>query len=330
VTAREINSADADIVNLHWTGSGMLSVYTISRIKKPIVWTLHDMWAFSGAEHYDAGSQRAKLGYFKRTRPEGDRGLDIDKASWRMKSWLWRRSIAIASPSEWLASEARHSALFSGATVEVVPNAIDTKVWVYREKEISRALLNLPESGPIVLFGAQGGTKDPRKGFDLLSFALSQVDEAMPKATLAVLGESGKGAEQGDSSKIVYLGELEDELTLQLVYSAADVLVIPSRQENFPNMALEALSCGTPIVAFNVGGLSDIVSHKVNGYLADSFDVNQLADGILWACGKRNSQDFRDICRESVASRFENERIGARYREFYRQVLSEESPLASS
>jgi glycosyltransferase involved in cell wall biosynthesis len=323
ITAREINCTDADIVNLHWTGSGMLSVYTISKIRKPIVWTLHDMWAFSGAEHYDSGSDRFVRGYHKGSRTHGDKGLDIDEFTWRLKRWLWKTPIAVASPSNWLATSARKSALFSKSRIRVVPNAIDTKAWVYRDQKLSRSILNIKDSGPVILFGALGGTKDSRKGFDLLSTALTKIAETVPNATLAVLGESGLDTNSKQSSNTVFLGELRDEVTLQLAYSAADAVVIPSRQENLPNVALEALSCGTPVVAFNIGGMSDVIAHRHNGFLADAFDVSQLADGIEWACKQGGMTQFRDQCRASLIERYDSESVGPAYKRYYDEVLGD-------
>jgi glycosyltransferase involved in cell wall biosynthesis len=277
----KFNNSDVDLVHLHWINHEMLSVGDISRIKKPIVWTLHDMWAFCGAEHY-TDDFRWRDGYFKSNRPVYEGGIDLNRLIWKHKLKKWDRPINIVTPSNWLAKLAKESVLMKDWPVTVIPNAIDTNIWRPIDKNIARKLLNLPIDIPLLSFGAMGGSADPRKGFDLLLGALKLLKEKHVDTELIIFGQLEAESPVDLGFKTHYLGHLYDDITLTLLYSAIDVLLIPSRSDNLPNTGLEAHACGTPLVCFKVGGLEDIVQHKKTGYLAKPFDIEDFANGIKW------------------------------------------------
>jgi glycosyltransferase involved in cell wall biosynthesis len=293
-----INASDADIVHLHWVQGEMLSVADIGRIKKPLVWTLHDMWAFCGAEHYTT-DHRWREGYRRDNRPSHESGFDLNRWVWARKRKHWQRPIHIVTPSNWLANCARESALMQSWPITVIPYPIDTESWKPMEQNLARELLGLPANVPLLLFGAMGGGSDPRKGFDLLLKALSHLrdDQRAQGLELVVFGQRAPQSPPDLGFPIHYTGHFHDDLSLRALYSAADVMVIPSRQDNLPNTGVEAHACGTPVVAFDIGGLPDIVEHQKTGYLAKAFDTEDLARGILWvlehagsprACGPRD------------------------------------------
>ena len=315
---KHINNSDVDIVNLHWIQFEMLSISDIAKIKKPIVWTLHDMWAFCGAEHY-TNDDRWKEGYLKNNRPTYERGFDLNRWTWQRKKKHWKNSFHIITPSTWLAKCVSNSDLMKNWKVSVVPYAIDTDYWKPLNKNMSRKKFNLPNNVNLILFGAPGGGKDPRKGYDLLLKALEYLK--IENIELVLFGQSKPTENEKLKFPIHYMGEIFDDKNLQELYSAADVMVVPSRQDNLPNTALEAQACGTPVVAFNTGGLPDIISHQKTGYIAKAFDTNDMAKGILWVLDNYKNINFEVNAREQILQKFSEKNISNSYEDIYKNIL---------
>jgi len=246
------------------------------------------MWAFCGAEHYTDGV-RYREGYSAANRPPCESVLDLDRWTWLRKQRHWQRPFQIVTPSRWLADCVGQSALMRHWPVAVIPNPIDTEVWRPVDKLLARQKLNLPPSTPILLFGALGGEEDPRKGFDLLRDALQHLRTRVNGLELVVFGQLAPSQETPLGFPVRHTGYLHDDEKLRLLYSAADAVAVPSRLETFGQTASEAHACGTPVVAFNTGGLADIVAHRETGYLATPFDVQDLATGIEWVLGAAQS-----------------------------------------
>lgn len=320
--SKKLNFAPIDIVHLHWVQGEMLSVADIARIKKPLIWTLHDMWAFCGAEHYPE-DERWKLGYIKSNRPEFESGLDLNRWTWARKKSLWKKPISIVTPSFWLAECVKQSKLMKDWPVRVIPNPIDTKKWLPIEHSIARKLLGLPEGAPLILFGAIGGGQDPRKGFDLAVKALQILKESIPEVELVIFGQKQPKDSFDYGFAAHYMGHIYDDITLQLLYSATDVMLVPSRQEAFGQTASEALACGCPVAAFDVAGLKDVVSHQVTGYLAKPFDVEDLAKGIQWLLEEQaNSNALREDSRKRAELLFDSRVVASQYIQAYRDAIN--------
>jgi glycosyltransferase involved in cell wall biosynthesis len=280
----ELNATVADVLHLHWINAGFLSVEDIGHLTKPLVWTLHDMWPFCGAEHYgdDGPDARWRVGYDTSNRPERHEGLDIDRWVWKRKHRAWHTPIHIVAPSRWLAACARESALMRNWPVSVIPYALDLQQFQPWPKTVARQVLGLPQDMRLVLFGAIGGGKDPRKGWNLLQPALAGIATQMPDVAGVIFGQSEPPDPPRLGLPLYWMGRLNDDATLALLYSAADVMVVPSRQENLPQTGTEAQACGCPVVAFNCTGLPDVVEHGLTGYLAKPYDSDDLAIGIHW------------------------------------------------
>ena len=316
-----LNASDADVLHLHWVQDEMLSIADIGRFKKPVVWTLHDMWAFCGAEHYTE-EYRWREGYRRGNRPSYESGFDLNRWTWERKRKNWKRPMHIVTPSRWMADCVLESALMKDFPVTVVPNALDTERWQPLEKKLARQLLNLPSDVPLLLFGAMGGGNDPRKGFDLLLQALTHLRGEMPGLHLVVFGQIAPRTPLDLGFLIHYTGHLHDDLSLRALYSAADALVIPSRQDNLPNTGVESQACGTPVVAFDVCGLPDIVEHQHTGYLAKAFDVVDLAQGLQWVLGDAERLSvLRAQSRKSAVARFSNTLVAGQYRAVYDEAI---------
>lgn len=318
---RSLNESDADVLHLHWVQGEMLSVSDIGRLKKPVVWTLHDMWAFCGAEHY-AEDDRWREGYRRENRPAHEEGFDLNRWTWERKRKHWRCPMHIITPSRWLGECVRQSALMREWPVTVIPNCLDTDQWKPVEKNLARRLLSLPPDVPLILFGAMGGGKDPRKGFDLLVQALNHLRGEMQGLELVVFGQMTPRDPPDLGFPVHFVGHLHDDVSLRLLYSAADLFVIPSRQDNLPNTGIEAAACATPVVAFDTCGLPDIVQHGETGYLAKPFDSEDLAAGILWVLeDDQRAFSLGKKARQYAESHFSYPAVSARYIAVYEEAL---------
>jgi len=278
---QQLNDSDVDVIHLHLMAEEMMSIAEIGRLQGPVVWTLHDMWGFCGAEHHTE-EVRWRDGYTRRNRPDYESGFDLNRWTWQRKRKYWHRPFQIAAPSHWLAECVQQSVLMRDWPVSVVPNPIDTDVWAPIDKELARSILRLPSGAPLLLFGADGGTRDPRKGFNLLRSAVSHLEGKLAGLELVVIGQLAPKEPLDLNFPVHYAGHQYDNASLRLYYSAASAVVVPSRLDNLPNCAVEAHACGTPVVAFHAGGLPDIVDHEKTGYLAKPYDAEDLARGIQW------------------------------------------------
>jgi glycosyltransferase involved in cell wall biosynthesis len=317
----DINRSKADIIHLHWINGEMLSVKDIGAIRKPLLWTLHDMWAFCGAEHV-TDEFRWKLGYLRSNRPAYESGFDINLWAWNRKLKYWKKPINLVTPSHWLSRCVSQSALMKDWPVSVIPNAIDTDTWKPYDKTHARELLGLPLDVPILLFGANDGVHQFHKGFDLLETALLNIYNSLPDLQLLVFGQDRPQNDQKSFPPVHYIGHLYDNLSLRVLYSAADAVVIPSRIDNFPNIAIEATACGLPVIAFDVCGLSDIVSHKETGYLARPFDVDDFTTGIVWTVSDTNRNLLLGAAARSRAETLWSSKVVAeKYYQAYQNIL---------
>lgn len=231
--------------------------------------------------------------------------------------------LTLVSPSNWLADEARRSSLMVDQKVMVIPYGIDLGCFNPIDRLEARETLGLSSDKFVIAFGAAYLT-DSRKGLDLLWAALEKFNDRVRKKNceLLVFG-SGSWNPSGSSIPIRNVGMIDDDRKLALLYSAADVFCAPSREENLANTALESLGCGTPVLAFKIGGFPDIIDHRRTGYLAEPFDVASLADGLEFLYTSHvEGKDFRVACRDR-AERLYDGRINARrYIELYKLLIS--------
>lgn len=315
-----------DIINLHWINAGYLQVENIAKFKKPIVWTLHDMWAFTGGCHYNGECDRYTKSCGSCPQLHSNSDWDISRLLWQRKAKAWKhlKNLTIVTPSAWLAKQARASSLFQGLRIEVIPNAVDTQIYKPVNKKIAKHLLGLPSDKQIILFGASNATGDRRKGFHLLLPALQQLSQShKQQIEIVVFGASQPSNPPDFGFKTYYLGKLYDDISLSLIYAAADVFVAPSIQDNLPNTVMEALACSTPCVAFNIGGMPDLVDHRQCGYLAQPFIVNDLAHGIYWVLeNPERHWQLAKNARKKVENSFTFRIQSNRYLEIYNQAIT--------
>ena len=329
----EINRCDADVVNLHWIVN-LLSIEDIGNIRKPIVWTLHDMWAFCGGEHVadDDKASRFRVGYLANNRPEGESGPDLNRQAWESKKKCWvDQNFNIVTPGHWMAGCAKDSVLFRDASITVIPNPIEIEhLWRPIPKDFARRVLGLDQNKQYVLSGSAGGMPH-LKGEDLLKQAMAKVVASKPdNIELLIFGQYQPVISHDWPCKVHWPGPVRDDHVMTLIYSAADVMMVPSRVDNLPNTAIEAHACGVPVVAFNIGGLPDIVDHQQSGWLAPAFDIDSLAKGMLWVLSDPVRWKYLSHTARKIAeARFSPNIVVEQYLRTYEQALVRSSHRAN-
>lgn len=292
-----------DVIHLNWVGRNMLPAVWVRNFKKPVVWTLHDSWAFTGGCHIPSGCRGFKQSCGSCPQLTKNSSGDISNKIWKKKAAAYADApLHLVAPSRWMADEAGASSLLSGFPITVIPNGLDTSVFVPLDKSRARNELDLPLDKRIILFGSMYGDTDRNKGMDLLVEALDHLvknDADFAKQNLLVVtGTDNESMSEKFPMPIVSLGMIRDEHKLAKIYAAADLTVVPSRSESFGQVASESLSCGTPVVAFDTTGLKDVIGHMETGYLAQDFQTAELAYGIRLLAGSE------EICRKmSLAAR---------------------------
>ncbi len=323
--ASKVVKLQPDIVHLFWMNGGFLRIETLKKFKQPIVWTLHDMWPFTGGCHYDdeCGKFQQSCGNCPVLNSGHERDLSRRILERKRKSWE-NVPIVVVATSHWLADMARSSSIFRDQRIEVIPNAIDTEIYKPGNKVAARAAYNFPQDKHLILFSAFSATSDKRKGNQFLVLALEKISQAGwgSKTELVIIGASKPDSPPDMGMKVHYMGHLHDEISQVLLYSAVDVVVAPSMQENLSNTVMESLACGTPAVAFDIGGMPDMIDHQINGYLATPFEPNDLASGIIWVLENESRHDMlSQRARQTVEERYALKTVANRYLALYRSIL---------
>lgn len=314
-----------DVVNLHLTAFGFMSVKQIGRLAGPVVWTLHDMWAFSGAEHYSdiEAFPRWKEGYRAENRCAKDRGLDLDAWTWDRKRRHWNHPIQLVTPSSWLARCSRKAFLTRDWPVRVIPYSIDEGRFPRIDRDVARRRLGISAETPVVAFGAAGAFDDPRKGWHLLREALEIVATRHEGLHVLVFG-GDKPFREPTKSTVRWMGRVSDDELLACIYAASDVLALPSKIDNLPLVGMEAQQCGLRIVGFDVGGIPDLVPTELEGEVVTPFDVREFASKIVKGIQfSRQHPDLRDLVRESAIHRWSQSLVAGKYADLYEELLTE-------
>jgi glycosyltransferase involved in cell wall biosynthesis len=322
--AAKVRQFNPDIVNLHWISAGFLNIKTLAKLHRPLVWTLHDMWSFTGGCHYSGDCDRYRVGCGNCPHLGSQQAWDLSQWTWQRKAHAWKNlNLTLVAPTQWMRDCARSSGLFQNTPIEYIPHGLDAQVYRPLDAHAARAMLNLPQDAFLILFGAIQATSDRRKGFHLLQAALQSL-KAEPGDQPIEVVVFGSRQSQELGFKTHYLGHLHDDISLALLYSAADVMIVPSLQEAFGQTALESMACGTPVVAFRSTGLTDLIDHQQNGYLADPFQPEDLAEGIRWIKADPMRRTEMGIeARRKVEQQFTLNVQAQRYQKLFTTLLSE-------
>ena len=315
------NKLNFDLINFHWIGQETISIKDISKIKSPKIMTLHDMCAFCGAEHYVDEKKNLfwKNGYLKK-KFQLNNIYDLNYHTWNLKKKYWK-PMDIICPSKWLYDLAKQSNLMSKWNIHHVPYPIDLNVFKKYNKLESRKRNNIPGDSIVVLFGAVQATADKRKGFDLLIKSLNKI-KSKKKITGVVFGSQQSINIENLNIKIIYKSHLSDLNDIISLYSCADIMAIPSRQDNLPLIAMEASACSLPIVSFDIGGLPDIVSNGINGFLVKPFDTEKFANSLSLLINNEELKEKMSLASRKLCSeKFNYEIIAKQYLEIYKKVI---------
>lgn len=317
----------ADILHLHWINQGFLSMKSIRQLlalKKPMVWTMHDCWTFTGGCHYPGGCKQflQKCGNCPFLKQPSEN--DLSAKLWQRKREIFRNQpIVFTGCSQWMAGLALQSTLLGDMPVTSVPNPIDTQLFAPKDKAQACAKFQLPEDKFLLLFGA-ANINDSRKGLKFLVRAIRILQEKFPQFTEAIhLVIFGKNTETtGDlfSVPATHLPYLDSHTEIAQLYSAADAFILPSLQDNLPNTVMESLSCGTPVVAFSIGGLPEMIRHKQTGYLAQAQSAKDLAEGIFFLLTATNYAEIRQNARQFVEKFYSEKAVAQQYIEIYKKI----------
>lgn len=319
----------ADILHLHWTNSGFLSVADLEELiktGKPIIWTLHDMWTFTGGCHYSGACGRFETAcgncpFLK------DAGVnDLSHTGWLRKAKMYAdaKNVTFVACSKWLAGVAAKSSLVGGLPIKAIPNPIDINTFSPRDKAAERQKHGINVNAKVVLFGA-ANINDKRKGIGYLVDALRLLKDSTQDTSTVEVVIFGKN-KHFDVSQLLFpvhqLNIISDESEMAAVYSLADVFVTTALEDNLPNTVMEAMACGTPVVAFKTGGIPEMVDHLQNGYLAELKSAQGIADGVNELLFKSDSRQLSDNTRRKVLDNYTNEKVAQPYIELYRSVLN--------
>jgi len=314
---KKINEINADVVHVHWIGNEMLSISQLKKINKPVVWTFWDMWPLSGAEHYVYDSRYIE-GYNKKNRPNNESGLDLNKIVWKYKKKHFNFNFTIIAVSKSFFKMIKQSKLHKHRKVVHIPVNLDTSTWKPRDKKLSKELFKFDKNKKILLFGSATSTND-RKGFDFLIDLFKQ--QKFNNYKLVIFGERPKNI-NSLNIEYEYIGRLKDNYSLNMLYSAADIMLMPSKIEAFGQIGLEANSCGTPCVIFENTGPEDYTKHKENGYIAKYLDVKDYAHGINWVLSDvERYKKLSYYCIENIKNNFNDEIIGKEIIKTYQTLI---------
>jgi glycosyltransferase involved in cell wall biosynthesis len=276
----------ADIIYLHWVIGGFLNLNNIeqlAKLNKPIIIFMHDMWSFTGGCHYsfecDNYTENCKGCQMF---PEPEPKLPVKEFNKKNKLYHKYENLYFVSPSNWLSELAKKSGLTRDKPIFHIPNIVDVHPFKSFDKKMARQVLNLDLNDIIIAFGA-ASPKSPYKGWKYLKLALDLLakDSSFNKVSVAIFGSDyDDEIAKAVPFKTKFMGRVYDEYSTALIYNAANIFVAPSMAETFGLVILEAIRCGTPVVAFETGGIPEIISHKKNGYLAAYKDAEDLFRGI--------------------------------------------------
>lgn len=321
-----LQKIDFDVLHLHWINQRFFPLSELQKLNKPIVWTLHDSWPFCGICHYFFECENYKKQCGSCPFLHSDDNGDLSHRIWEKKKKLYEGlDLHIVSPSRWLADCARQSGLLGGFPVSVIPNCLDIDAFrPLEEHEISPRWKSLTKSDkPLLLFGAVNATTDVVKGYKHLLNAL-EILEQQGRANdfeLIVFGADKPLEGMPTSIPIHYVGYVSDTNELVSLYNLASVMVVPSLTENLSCAIMESLSCGTPVVAFNIGGNADMIEHQKNGYIAREKDDADLANGILWCLQHNEETDLSHNARQKVLDNYTSEKVCRQYVGLYQSVM---------
>jgi Glycosyltransferase len=320
---------EADIIHLHWINHGFLSpkfLAEIDELEKPVVWTFHDSNAFTGGCHvrYSCENYFKECGNCPLLRSSGKN--DFSHKTWlRKKKAYSELNCHIVAPSRWMADSVKLSSLMGFREVTVIPNTIETEVFKPYVKSEAKKILKIDPKKFVLMSGFMPSKNDKHKGTSYLIDALKDLATRpgiiKEHIELVIFGNKDSAEMPEFPFKTTFLGTISNDAHLAKCYSAADVFITPSLEDNLPNTVMESLSCATPVVAFKTGGIPDMVKHLENGYLAEYESSEDLATGIEWLYHDENAPEIQKEARRTILNQFSEQVIAEKHLLLYQSLI---------
>lgn len=315
-----LNNIEFDILHLHWIEGGFINFKELQNINKPIVWTIHGSFPFTGiCHHLLCDKYKTRCG----SCPALGSGsmYDFSTENFELKQKRYKNlDLHIVSPSHFMANRASESKLLGDRPIHVIPNGINTATFFPHDRKDARKRLNIADKTTL-LFGAYRAIADENKGFNHLLDGLRELQKYYKRSEVQILIFGGTFS--GDMFfETVNLGLIDNEEMLSIVYSSADVMIVPSEQENLPYTIMESFACATPVVAFEVGGIPELIDHKQNGYLAKPFDTTDLSEGIQFCLKNNNTNQLGINAHQKVLDNFTISKVAKQYNELYKSLYN--------
>lgn len=319
---------EADIIHLHWVNQGFLSIRDIEKLiltGKPVVWTMHDMWPCTGICHH----ARTCINYRKLCGEcfylQSVKRRDAATRVFLKKKRIYTAAnITFVGCSRWIADKAKTSGLTALNKVQNIPNPIDVEIYRPMDKSLCRKRFNLPADKKIILFGACKIT-DKRKGIDYLletcNLLMSDGIFSKDELGIAIFGGSSADLESRLPYPVYNAGYLYQNEEMAALYNAVDLFLIPSLEDNLPNTIMEAMTCGTPCVGFNTGGIPEMIDHLNNGYVAEYQNPTDLANGIHWVLKEADYNELSLNARQKAVDFWREKIVAEQYAKLYESLM---------
>ncbi len=316
---------EADVIYLHWILLGyqnFAGIESLLKLGKPVIVIMHDMWSITGGCHHSFDCQKYNNNCQQCQIFVGQQRLDLAKRQFKIKQRLYRKydNLYFVAPSKWLFECTKRAALTKGKPVYHIPNVLNRDTYQPIPKKQAREILNLDRDRVIIAFGAVN-IENPYKGWRYLKSALKELHHLnlYRNAIILVFGKMNDEAMADLPYEIRPMGHVRDEITMSLIYNSASIFIAPSLADNLPYTVYESLACGTPVVAFDIGGIPDLVIHKRNGYLAPYREKAELVKGIRFCL----DQDLKGF----LPAHFETQKIMGQHLDLISEARMRSSKL---
>lgn len=313
---------NADIIHLHWINGGFVNLSHLAKVKKPIVWTLRDMWPMTGgchvADFIPCENYKSGCGHCKQLGSQS--AWDLSRFVFNRKKRLLPKTIKLVGISHWLTEKISQSALFKNYDVRTIYNNINVQNFSPLEKKLAREMLNISTTKKIILACAHPH-HITYKGFDKFLQMLGMLDS--DDYMVCFFGALEEDLASQLDMEYKNFGYLHDDIALRILYSAADVFVAPNLIESFGKTLAESMACGTPVVCFDATGCGEIVDHKINGYKASAYEVAELAEGVRWVLDPKTDYILlAENAQQKVRQNFDVRVIAKQYTDIYNSFFS--------
>jgi glycosyltransferase involved in cell wall biosynthesis len=297
---------NADLIHIHWLGQGFINLGSLKKINKPILWTMRDMWPFTGGSHYN-------MDFVKYEKSKISEFIKIYKRK------VFKENFQFIAVSDWLKKKAKSSYVLKNKKILKIDNNIDIKCFKKIKNEKAKKILKIKTKKQIIIYGAQN-PQSKRKGWNLFLNSLKFLDKE--KFYVLIFGNFWSHSDL-DNIGIEYksFGYIDDNKKLSIIYSCGDIFVASSVQDAWPKTFAEAMLCGTPTICFDNTSISEIVDHKINGYIVKKFDAKYLAKGITWLAKEtKYNAKIRQNCQNKIL-KYDSNLIAKKYYHLYQKLL---------